>query len=597
MKPFRAALFSLPWADYIYPSLPIGAIASYARSQGIRVDAFHVHLETALSLGLSTYTQFINLSGEAISAAALFPERRQTILRLLGHNKSNYLRIIKRFYSILHRIFLQTDWEQYQVIGFTTDLHQLFSSLLFAQWIKQKSPSLKVVFGGRVASEQLGESILKAFSQVDYCMSGEGEQSFVALMRHLKNPSQLKVQDVPGLIYRETNTIRQNSGIQLKTLHGLPDPDFDHYFNLLQHHRNIQSQHFQPYLPIEGGRGCTHKCAFCGARLQMQGYRFRPAHEVAAQMERMAQRYKIALFQFFDLRTNPKTDNTLFDLIARQHHDYNIFYEIRADIQKKLLISMRRSGVDKVQIGIEAVSTELLRKMNKGTSFIQNLQVLKYCEELEIEHHSNLIFGFPTTTAKDIRNSISNIAFAMAYRPPATISSFGLLDSSLVFQHPAHYGISSIQNDHFLATLLPPRLRGKLQFLLKTYRLKRPAPDYSPLRAALKQWQQRYAQIKRQGTKLLSYRDLGNDLLIEDYRHHATTYTLDGMVRELYLFCDSIKTYASIRERFSEYQERDIKMVMNKLIKLRLMFREKNSYLSLAIRANNMQPFEPPTAT
>jgi len=62
--------------------------------------------------------------------------------------------------------------------------------------------------------------------------------------------------------------------------------------------------------------------------------------------------------------------------------------------------------------------------------------------------------------------------------------------------------------------------------------------------------------------------------------------SLEGYARELYLFCDSIRSFDEIKKHFPKWDEKEIKKVLNKLVKLKVMFREDDDYLSLAIRAN-----------
>ena len=55
-----------------------------------------------------------------------------------------------------------------------------------------------------------------------------------------------------------------------------------------------------------------------------------------------------------------------------------------------------------MQIGIEALSSRLLKKLHKGTSAIQNLEIMKNCEALEIRSVSNLILQFPASDEQDV---------------------------------------------------------------------------------------------------------------------------------------------------------------------------------------------------
>ncbi len=77
--------------------------------------------------------------------------------------------------------------------------------------------------------------------------------------------------------------------------------------------------------------------------------------------------------------------------LADLNRDLSIFAEIRATTPLSELKLMRTAGMHRVQIGIEALSTRLLRKLHKGTTAIQNLEIMKHCEALGIANLSNLI--------------------------------------------------------------------------------------------------------------------------------------------------------------------------------------------------------------
>ena len=47
---------------------------------------------------------------------------------------------------------------------------------------------------------------------------------------------------------------------------------------------------------------------------------------------------------------------------------------------------MRSAGMTEVQVGIESLSSKLLKKMSKGTTAIQNLEIMKNCEALGLQN-------------------------------------------------------------------------------------------------------------------------------------------------------------------------------------------------------------------
>jgi hypothetical protein len=72
-----------------------------------------------------------------------------------------------------------------------------------------------------------------------------------------------------------------------------------------------------------------------------------------------------------------------------------LFYEIKANTSPRQVAQMKRSGVSFVQPGIESFSTSLLQHMQKGTSRLLNLRLLRSCLEEEVTVYWNYLIGFP----------------------------------------------------------------------------------------------------------------------------------------------------------------------------------------------------------
>ena len=56
----------------------------------------------------------------------------------------------------------------------------------------------------------------------------------------------------------------------------------------------------------------------------------------------------------------------------------------RIRLRKSQLQTMVAGGVTRIQPGIESLSTSILRLMRKGTSRLQNIQLLKWCADLQL---------------------------------------------------------------------------------------------------------------------------------------------------------------------------------------------------------------------
>src|SRR5262249_59991911 len=72
-----------------------------------------------------------------------------------------------------------------------------------------------------------------------------------------------------------------------------------------------------------------------------------------------------------------------------------LFYEVKSNLTKASLAAMRAAGVTWIQPGIESLSNLTLQVMGKGTTAIQNIQLLRWCAELGVKPSWNILYGFP----------------------------------------------------------------------------------------------------------------------------------------------------------------------------------------------------------
>ena len=90
-------------------------------------------------------------------------------------------------------------------------------------------------------------------------------------------------------------------------------------------------------------------------------------------MRTYADRYGILEFEFAD-NVNPANADAIFARVAADGRDYRFFFELRTGIGDQTLATMRRAGLAATQMGIEALSSGLLRTFNKRATMIRNLQ-------------------------------------------------------------------------------------------------------------------------------------------------------------------------------------------------------------------------------
>lgn len=541
-----------------------------------------MHLKAAGIIGFESYDEVFKIRGyacEAISALLVHPEKKKYIYKFLGIPKSkidNYARTLRQS---LKNIYKSIDWKKYSLVGLTIGPHQLYTSILMAGWIRRHYPNVRIVFGGVVIVGNMGRFILDNYPQVDWCLGGEGEEAFVSLVKTLESNDPHVEEQIPGLWYRHHGEIKHNSSVQLTTLEGMPDPDFDHYFKLFNEDFSISDKEFEAFLPIEYSRGCPNKCAFCSSPINWRGYRIRPEMEIADSLKRLSSRHKLSSIFLIAQELAPRTIHELSNSIASNEMDYNISCSMHAGVSKEMLHNMRSAGFNEIQIGVEALNSNLLKKMNKGTRTIDNLETLKYCEELGINASYSLIIKFPNESQKDIDDSIKVIDFALAYKPVESILDFELQFGSPVYMSPRKYGITKIPSPKVFG-VMP---RETLFYDFKTQSKRR---RYAALQKKCDEWRDLYESARAGGKTLLAFSDCRTFLRIDDRRWKHISVTLEDWARELYLFCDSIRSFDEIKRKFRNVSKKELRRALRQFYELKIMYSEDDDWLSLAIHAS-----------
>jgi ribosomal peptide maturation radical SAM protein 1 len=606
----KIALISTPWPLYSRPSIQLGTLKAFlqARIPDLKIDAFHFYLSVAETIGYRLYHEISQRSwlAESMYAALLYPERIKQVEALFRKEvpAKTKFRMIK-FKTLTQQVNKATDafirsqnWYAYGLLGFTISLCQLTSALYVIKRIKKKFPNLIIVVGGALTPGIAAPGILKKFPEVDVVVNGEGEMPLYHIIDHLRRtPPDLNLSKVQGVFTRLGDTKRPDraSLSQLNTLDELPAPDYDNYFELLKTFDTRKS--FFPTLPVETSRGCWWKraagsakvtgCAFCNLNLQWDGYRSKPASQVAAEIDYLTGRYQTLSVAIMDNVLPKKEAIAMFQQIAALDKDLRLFGEVRATTPWRELKALGACGMREVQIGIEALSSRLLKKLHKGTRAIQNLEIMKNCETLGIRNISNLILQFPGSDEQDVAETLRALEFALPFYPLKAVT-FWLGLESPVWQHPKKFGIQAMYNHPNWSFLFPEDICRNLPLMIQAYRgdLTYQKKIWKPVKKKISDWQKQYAETQRDAgdAPILSFRD-GRDFIIirqKRFRAEPAVHRLVGGSREIYLFCQKHRSIKAIFSAFPDISDDTILKFLRMMVDKKLMFAEKNRYLSLA---------------
>ncbi len=608
-------LFSAPWPLFNRPSIQLGTLKSYLewKSPQTKVEAHHFYLNLAEALGYSVYQAISEKTwpAEAVYGALLFPGMgekagalfRRECKRSPALKGLDFFELTQKVKSITDHYLDNLPLKGALLAGFSICLCQMTSSLYCIRRLKTRFPALPVVVGGSSFAGPSARDLLEVFPEVDFVVLGEGELPLSALAESLsQGGGHACMKGLEGVASRNQERFQGSPPPfhQLEDLANLPMPDYSEYFQVLQGFE--PQKRFFPTLLLEASRGCWWRkrqssgdfkgCAFCNLNLQWEGYRTKGPEQVVREVDETTSRHQVLSLAFADNVLPWGEKGELFQRLQDCGKDLRLFGEVRARTNRPALQAMRGAGLEEVQVGIEALSTSLLKKMNKGTTVLDNLQIMRDCEELGIVNVSNLLLRFPTSDERDVDETLRTLEFVMPFRPLRKVF-FWLGLGSPIHGDLESFGIKSVFNHPHYRQILPSGVVDGMRLMVQDHRGDHAVQKklWRPVEQALRFWQKSYERLQDKdiGRPILSYRD-GRDFLIitqRRWKEEPEVHRLRGSSRAIYLHCTTHRALKDILKRFPRLREESVSSFLGMLVDKRLMYGEKDRYLSLAVRVPN----------
>ena len=601
MESGRVLLISMPFALPSTPSIQLGTLSSYLTDKGIAVDVHHAYLECADILGPKLYHIISDtFFHEVFYPFLLFPEHVRKYRSKIRKHFSSTIRgfadvksvrfetVLDRITSFNEELLTTIDFSKYRLIGFSVTYDQLRPSIYIARRIKQKYPDIPIVFGGGRCTDELGVSLLKTFSEIDFIVSGEGEETLTSLFHNLNRK---EYDEIKGIIWRDNESVKFNGPPDKLLVENLPIPDYEDYFEKLEGCSQNSKDFIRSYLsiPVEGSRGCWwNKCTFCQLNQQYSRYREKSANRIIHEVRHQVEKYECHSIKFVDNVQRINNFDKLMSGMKDLDMNLNIFLELRAGrLKKKDYELMREAGTKFIQIGIEAFGNRMLQKMDKGITTIENIAALKYCQELGILPYYNILI-YPNDNDLDLQESAENVKFLKNLVPPGSIHNIRIYHGSQVYNNLKEFNIKDVKIPKNSLWFYPKTV---WQTLLPHYF------DYVTFddsKGKISLWYDIFREWKQTGEKRISshilyYQDAGDFLTVTDkLSENITKEILKGIEREIYLLCDTIQTKSDILNHFPTLSSDHLDKILERWVAKHWMFREGDKLLSLAIKLNPM---------
>lgn len=327
---------------------------------------------------------------------------------------------------------------------FTTHFRHVYNTLKI---IKKTIPSAVVIIGGPHPSASRPEDLFEEFEGlIDYAVAGDGEDAILNIIKLLNDKytlSEIDLQKIPGLIYKENNLVKFNSPNLTKDINSLEPIDWSlqdpgKFKSLIRN--NIIQVYF------EDSRGCKGTCGHCCCRIiNGKKPRKKSLNMLFYEIELLVHKHKVGHIVFAGnsfLSDYVYTNNLCDWFINRKKQNREVitftctggpYCDKLTD--EKLVKKLFEAGCTQIQFGVETGNHDVNKKQLIFNSIEVFEKAARTVELAGISSNGFFMFGFPNETFLQMIDTLrfsarvpfSTVSFCIYLPLPGTISFKHLL--------------------------------------------------------------------------------------------------------------------------------------------------------------------------
>jgi anaerobic magnesium-protoporphyrin IX monomethyl ester cyclase len=316
---------------------------------------------------------------------------------------------------------MQKDWKEalrghlekcsYAIVGVSLQIVQYDEALQIARFVKQSSPSTKIVFGGSFPSSAPQECIRNP--EVDIVCCAEGELTMLHIAQALENGHLLD--DVEGIVFKREDgqVIQTHPRAFIEDLDRMPLPAY-HLFDMESY---ICAEHTSDFtgqkhrcLELSTSRGCPFQCIFCHSFFGKK-FRGRSPQHVVDEILMLHSKYQVSEFVIWDdtFTMDIQRAKDICDLIIKS--GIKIALQLRGGVRveqmdDELMSKLKDAGVEIMCVGIESAVWRIQKMIKKNLKIEKVEEFLKLAKKYRLTTIGLIMLGFPGESLEEIKESI-----------------------------------------------------------------------------------------------------------------------------------------------------------------------------------------------
>lgn len=297
------------------------------------------------------------------------------------------------------------------IVGVACKTLWIVSAHKVAKLLKEKAPEIPIVAGGNHVTA-IPERSLKEFPSFDILVIGEGENTFLELVRALESGSNLE--GVNGLCYREGDHIHLTAPRErILDLDKLPLPAWDLLPDIKKYYRpSLLHIDRLPAFTLVTTRGCPMRCTFCDRSVFGRKVTTHSPDHIVMMIRHLYEKYgiKYIVFDDDDLLINRKHLYELLDLLKDSGMGIRFTCATRVDrIDEEVAQRLKDGGCGRVLLGVECGSQKLLDSMQKDIKVEDSRKASRILKKVGLRTEAFIVVGYPGETEDTLKETVSLI--------------------------------------------------------------------------------------------------------------------------------------------------------------------------------------------
>lgn len=612
----RIALVNLPFAALSLPAFALTQLRSVldsAYGDRLSVSVLYLNHDFAHFLGPELYHSLsTSLKVHATGLGDWF--FRQVAFPELEDNTADYL---ARYYPrrdhgiataaeallakrlelapFLDRLIEQYGLEQFEVVGLTSMFAQNTACFALARRLKERHSAVVTAMGGANCEAPMGPQIAASIPAIDYVFSGPALASFPRFVGLQLAGDREGCERLQGVYTRSNCAARPWSGRdslgEERPIDEFVPVDYRDFLERVS--EAFPDGQVSPALLFETSRGCwwgaRSHCTFCGLNGQTMTFRALAPETAVAQFEDLFEYYpRVRRLQCVDNIMPRSYLKEVFPHL-KPPADLAIYYEVKADLKDGELETLSRAGVREIQPGIEALATETLRLMRKGTTAFQNLRFLMSCLLHRIRPDWNLLLGFPGEHEAIFEAYSESLRYLVHLPPPSGAAAVRFDRFSPYFMRSAEFGLDLEPCDYYRLTypLGDEELRNLAYYFVdRNYEAeyRRLLGRWSDrIEQEVERWKERWRRGSRHAPRLYWRASDGAEVVFDSRGEAAVEHDLAPLaVTALRILARPLRREELAREAPAS-GEGALDRAITDLVARRLLFEEDGKLMSLVL--------------